>query len=107
MKRLLLVLTIVLSTALLTGCEPPDDIKDIVENNREEYIEEGATTINMWCADFEEWQNQLNIEQRKDFNDIKDDGIQLSQTFIQQTDIDDRLRSARETNSTPDIYEYN
>lgn len=104
MKRLLLVLTVMLVTALLTGCEPPDDIKDIVNNNREEYFEDGATTINMWCADFEEWQNQLNISQRKDFNDIKDDGIQLSQDFIQQTDIDDRLRSARETNSTPDIY---
>ena len=104
MKRLFLALIIVLSAISLTGCEPPDDIKEIVENKREEYFEEGATTINMWCADFEEWQNQLNIDQRKDFNDIKDDGIQLSQTFIQQTDIDDRLRGARETNSTPDIY---
>ena len=104
MKRLLLVLTVMLVAVLLAGCEPPDDIKDIVNNSREEYFESGATTINMWCADFEEWQNQLNIKQRKDFNDIKDDGIQLSQTFILQTEIDDRLRSARETNSTPDIY---
>ena len=104
MKRFLLALTIMLVGVSLTGCEPPDDIKDIVNNNREEYVEEGATKINMWVADFEEWQNQLNISQRKDFNDIKDDGIQLVQTFVQQTEIDDRLRSARETNSVPDIY---
>ena len=104
MKRILLVLTLVLVASLLTACDPPEDIKDYVENAREEYFEDGATKINMWVADFEEWQNQLNISQRKDFNDIKDDGIQLTQTFVQQTDIDDLLRTARETKSTPDIY---
>ena len=49
MKRLLAILTLTLVTVLLTGCEPPDDIKDIVNNSREEYVESGATTINMWC----------------------------------------------------------
>lgn len=101
MKRLLFILSLLVVVTVLQACEPPSDI---IINDREEFFEEGATTINMWAADFEEWQNQLNIQQRMDFNDIKDDGIQLAQTFIQQSDIDDRLRSARETNSMPDIY---
>ena len=101
MKRLVFILTLLVVATCLTACEPPEDI---VISDREEYIEEGATKITMWCADFEEWQNQLNKNQRMDFNDIKDDGLQLTQTFIQQADIDDRLRSARETGSTPDIY---
>ena len=101
MKKIIFILTLLVVATCLTACEPPEDI---VISDREEYFEEGATKITMWCADFEEWQNQLNKNQRMDFNDIKDDGLQLNQTFIQQTDIDDRLRSARETGSTPDIY---
>lgn len=97
-KYFLLLLLLVLSFSF--ACTPPEGIIE----EKEEYIEEGATNISMWCARFEEWQNQLNIKQRMAFNDIQDDGIQLTQTFIAQTDIDDRLRSARETNTTPDIY---
>lgn len=97
-KHLFLILfSIILLSS--SACKPPEDL--II---REEFFEENATSINMWCADFEEWQNELNINQRMDFNDIKDDGIQLKQVFVEQNDIDDRLRSARETNSTPDIY---
>ncbi len=101
MKKITNVFVLLFVVAILTACTPPDDI---IITDREEYIEANATQINMWCADFEEWQNQLNIKQRMDFNDIKDDGLQLTQTFIQQNDLDDRLRSARETGSTPDIY---
>ncbi len=100
-KTLLFSILLALLTVCLVACKPP---ADITTGNKTEYMEEGATAINMWCARFEEWQNQLNQKQRMEFNDIKDDGIQLYQTFIAQTDIDDRLRAARETNTVPDIY---
>jgi len=100
MKKLFVLSLVFLFTFLLVSCSPPEEL----ETDREEKFEAGATNISMWCARFEEWQNQLNIKQRMDFNDNLTDGIQLSQTFVAQTDIDDRLRSARETNSTPDIY---
>ena len=101
MKKILSFLSLILLGMMVVGCKPPANLTTIDEK---EYFEDGATTINMWCADFEEWQNQLNISQRIKFNSIKDDGIQLSQAFIEQNDIDDRLRAARETGSTPDIY---
>ena len=101
MKKRIIFLASLIGITSLTGCEPPDDI--IIPSVKEQY-EEGATDISMWCADFEEWQNQLNQKQRIEFNSNLNDGINLKQTFIEQNDIDDRLRSARETNSTPDIY---
>ena len=60
MKRLLFILSLLVVVTVLQACEPPSDI---IINDREEFFEEGATTINMWAADFEEWQNQLNIQQ--------------------------------------------
>ena len=106
MKRLAFILTLLVVSMCLTACEPPEDMNLSTEDleKKTEVVEENATTITMWCADFEEWQNRLNMNQCRDFNEIKTDGIQLEQVFIQQTDIDDRLRSAKETNSMPDIY---
>ena len=102
MKKYLSFLLLAALAIILVGCKPPEGFSTI--NYDEEYIEEGATKINMWCADFEEWQNQLNVSQRIQFNSNKTDGIQLVQTFVEQNDIDDKLRAARETGSTPDIY---
>lgn len=104
MKKLIFILTLLVVATCLTACEPPEDMKSAVENHKTQVVEENATTITMWCADFEEWQNRLNMNQCTQFNEIKTDGIQLEQVFIQQADIDDRLRSAKETNSMPDIY---
>ena len=101
MKKILSFVLITALSVFLCSCTPPSGI---VTGDKKEYVEDGATKINMWCADFEEWQNQLNISQRIDFNSIEDDGIQLVQTFVEQNDIDDRLRGARETGSMPDIY---
>lgn len=84
-----------------TSCQPPDDI---VIDNEEEYVEEGATEISMWVMDFQEWENRINISHRKKFNAIKDDGIQLSQTYIDSNSFDDLIRGAYESNSVPDIY---
>lgn len=100
-NKFLLVFVLSLLSLILISCTPPSDINT---GNVTDYTEEGATTITMWCADFEEWQNELNASQRISFNSITDDGIQLKQEFIEQNDIDDRLRSAREIGSTPDIY---
>lgn len=102
MKKLFSFLTLLFIAIALVGCKPPEGLSTI--DSKDEYIEAGATNIVMWCADFEEWQNQLNVKQRMEFNSIKDDGIQLSQIFIEQNDIDDRLRAARESQSVPDIY---
>ena len=104
MKKLLMFILVSIVLISFVGCKEPEGLNNDIVGDREEYVEEGATNINMWVARFEEWQNQLIIKQRMDFNDIKDDGIQLKQTIIAQTDIDDRLRAARETNTTPDIY---
>ena len=102
MKKIFTFLTLLFIAVALVGCKPPEGFSTI--DSKDEYIESGATNIVMWCADFEEWQNQLNVKQRMDFNSIKDDGIQLSQVFVEQNDIDDRLRAARESQSVPDIY---
>ena len=99
-KFILLAIVSVLSIAFI-GCEPPSDI---TTNLREEYIEQNATGVSLWTMDFEEWNNQINIKQRLDFNDIQDDGIQLNQVLIEMNSFEDMIRSARETGGVPDIY---
>ena len=101
MKKIFILFSFLIMCFSLISCTPP---ADIVTTKEAEQFESGATNINMWCARFEEWQNQLNQSQRIAFNSNTTDGIQLTQTFIAQTDIDDRLRAARETNTVPDIY---
>lgn len=102
MKRNLLpILLMCLFLAGLYACKPPDDI---IIDEREEQFEDGATKVNMWIHDFEDWNNLLNFKQRMDFNDILDDGIQLEQTLIDTGTFEDLIRSARETGNEPDIY---
>lgn len=101
MKKSLLCVATALLGVLLTGCNPPDDV--IIDDEKEE-VEEGATNIKMWMMDFEEWENKINISQRKLFNKNLNDGIQLSQTYINSNDFDDLIRSSYESNNVPDIY---
>lgn len=101
MKKVLFGLTAILSILTLAGCKPPDDI---VIDDEEEKIEEGATNVKMWMMDFEEWENRINISQRKKFNSNLKDGIQLSQQYINKNDFDDLIRSAYESKNVPDIY---
>lgn len=101
MKKLLAFLIVSVLSLAFIGCQPPSDINT---NIRDEYVEEGATKVSMWTMDFEEWNNQLNISQRMDFNDITDDGIQLEQVLIEMNSFEDMIRSARETGGVPDIY---
>ena len=63
MKKIIPLLTLTTLFAL-TSCTPPSDI--II--GEEEKFEDGATEISMWLMDFEEWENQINISQRKSFN---------------------------------------
>lgn len=100
MKKSFLFLATSLALSLIS-CSPPSDI---VIDTSEEASEEGATTIKMWMMDFEEWENRINIAQRKDFNSDTTDGIQLSQTYIDSNSFDDLIRSAYESNNVPDIY---
>lgn len=99
-KNLLCISTALLAFSL-TGCKPPDDI---IIDDESEYFEENATNIKMWMMDFEEWENQINISQRKKFNKIDNDGIQLSQNYINKNDFDDLIRSSYESKNVPDIY---
>ena len=101
MKKFFLIASVSAMIFVLFGCTPP---ADITTNVREEYIETDADTITMWVNDFEEWNNQINIKQRMDFNDIQDDNIQLNQVYIEVTSFEDLIRSARETGNVPDIY---
>ena len=101
MKKNTILLLLFILSFVLFGCNPPDDI---IINDRVEQFENGATEVSMWVNDFEEWNNQLAIEQRMDFNDQLTDGIQLKQTFVEVTAFDDQMRAARETGNEPDIY---
>lgn len=85
----------------LAGCTPPDGI---IIDDEVEVIEENATPIKMWMMDFEEWENRINISQRKLFNKNVNDGIQLQQTYINKNDFDDLIRSSYESKNVPDIY---
>lgn len=101
MKKSLFCLSMVLATLSLTGCKPPDDI---TIDDEKELVEKDATTIKMWMMDFEEWENKINISQRKLFNKNLKDGIQLQQTYINKNDFDDLIRSSYESKNVPDIY---
>ncbi len=101
MRKFFMLFLVLIISLVFSGCTPPDDI---IINDREEYFEEGANKVTMWVNDFEEWNNQLNIKQRMDFNDFEDDEIQLEQVFVEVSSFEDLIRSARETNSVPDIY---
>ncbi|MFP4177513.1 MAG: ABC transporter substrate-binding protein [Acholeplasmataceae bacterium] len=101
MKKHLVILLSVLSLIAFSSCKPPEDVEI---DEREEKFEEGATKVDMWIHDFEDWNNKLNFDQRMDFNDNLDDGIQLEQKLVDTSSFDDQIRSARETGSEPDIY---
>ena len=101
MKRRKLYLLSFCAISCLFSCKPPSDI---IIDDEKEFVEENATHIKMWMMDFEEWENQINISQRKAFNKIKDDGIQLDQTYINKNDFDDLIRSSYEAKNVPDIY---
>lgn len=94
-------LLLIAVTASVVSCAPPPDIS---LPTREEKTEQGATEIKMWMMDFEEWENQINIEQRMDFNDNLTDGIQIKQQYIDTNAFDDMIRSAYESKNVPDIY---
>lgn len=101
MKKNVICLSMVMVALSLTGCKPPDDI---IIDDEKELVEENATPIKMWMMDFEEWENKINISQRKLFNKNLEDGIQLQQTYINKNDFDDLIRSSYESKNVPDIY---
>lgn len=101
MKKCLIALLSLFSVLTMASCTPPSDI---IIDSEEEAIEDGATTVKMWMMDFEEWENKINISQRKLFNKDTTDGIQLSQNYINKNDFEDLIRSAYESKNVPDIY---
>jgi multiple sugar transport system substrate-binding protein len=82
-----------LSLGLLTSCGDSGD-----------YVEPGATKITMYCQSFEDWSNTHLSKMVKEFNSIKDDGIQLDVKLFEDSVYTDGLTSARENNSAPDIF---
>lgn len=100
MKKILFGVFSLFSLCLLS-CTPPSDI---IIDDEEEKVEEGATSINMWMMDFQEWENRINISQRKKFNSNINDGIQLNQNYINKNNFDEMIRSAYESKNVPDIY---
>ena len=100
MKKILFGVFSLFSLCLLS-CTPPSDI---IIDDEEEKVEEGATSINMWMMDFQEWENRINISQRKKFNSNTNDGIQLNQNYINKNNFDEMIRSAYESKNVPDIY---
>ncbi len=100
-KKILLSIVLAVATLIFIGCQPP---ADLTTNVRVEQFETGATEITIWTNDFEDWNNQLNLVQRMDFNDNLTDGIQLEQVFVDIDSFEDLIRSARESENVPDIY---
>lgn len=70
----------------------------------EDYVEPGATTVTMYCESFEDWSNTHLTEKVKEFNSIKDDGIQLDLKLFEDSVYTDALTSSRENNVAPDIF---
>lgn len=101
MKKQSLVLGALFASFLTVSCSPPADISI---DSTSEASETGATVIKQWMMDFEEWENRINISQRRAFNSNTSDGIQLSQTYIDSNSFDDLIRSAYESGNVPDIY---
>jgi len=101
-KKLLLSLLTLFALCSFLGCTIPTDLITTVP--REESIEPGAESITLWTNDFEDWNNALNLSQKMDFNDILNDGIQVNQVFIEVDSFEETIRSARETETVPDIY---
>ncbi len=99
-KFLFQFISVLAFTFVLFSCKPPEDI--VIDEP--DFVEEGATKIKVWTMDFEEWNNQIAVKQRKDFNSIDDDGIQVEQEFIDPDIFEDRIRVVRELNEAPDVY---
>lgn len=103
MKKFVSFIIPLLMVMGIVACEPPQTT-ELPTGGDEELFEENATEIKMWMMDFEEWENQINISQRKKFNSNLEDGIQVKQTYIDTNAFDDLIRSAYESKNVPDIY---
>lgn len=93
-KRLVALALVGLSVTALASCTGGSD----------DYVEEGATTITMYCQSFEDWSNTHLNKIVKEFNSIKDDGIQLDLKLFEDAVYTDALTSSRENNVAPDIF---
>jgi ABC-type glycerol-3-phosphate transport system substrate-binding protein len=93
-KRFYAMIMLMMAIPIMTGCN----------ETTEEYIEEDATVVTFYAQDFEDWSNEHLVKMRKQFNAIKDDGLQLDIKMYQDEAYSDALTVARENNSAPDIF---
>lgn len=93
-KRFYAMIMLMMAIPIMTGCN----------ETTEEYIEEDATVVTFYAQDFEDWSNEHLVNMRKQFNAIKDDGLQLDIKMYQDEAYSDALTVARENNSAPDIF---
>ena len=98
MKKLVsTLLTLIMSitvVATAVGCGPSEG----------DPVEAGATVITMYAYNFEEYQTTWYETQKKAFNSIMDDGLQLEVKYFDKNAYASALQVARENDQEPDIF---
>ncbi len=67
--------------------------------------EDGATIVNVWLRDFEDWSNNVMKSVMDDFNKDKKDGLHINYRFITEDGFGDALAAAQDNGTAPDIYQ--
>ena len=72
-------------------------------------VEEGATVVKIMAREFEQWRNDHFTSLVRSINEDLNDGIQVELEFVIEENFNDRLETARETGTAPDVimYSYN
>ena len=92
----LLSCVLTVGASVLLGCKPG--------TTDDEYpVEEGATVVKIMAREFEQWRNDHFSSLVRKFNENLTDGIQAEVEFVIEESFDDRLQSARETGTAPDV----
>lgn len=99
MKKVLLVLPMLLTALVATGCGGGGQ-----GGGGKEYVEEGATKITIYSREFESWSKAHLKELVNRFNMNLNDGIQVSVNFYTQANYATALTVARENGRAPDLY---
>jgi len=93
MKKLLkILLPTLIAIPVLVGCG----------GNKGE--EEGATIVNMYLRDFEDWSNSYMQKRVDEFNSNMSDGIQLRVKFFEGEAYTDAYKVAKEAKQAPEIF---
>ena len=66
-------------------------------------VEEGATVVKIMMREFESWRNEHFSSLVTKLNSNLNDGLQVKVEYVIEENFNDRLQSARETGTAPDV----